>query len=152
MFASIGICVYLLFGYFLGVDFSNANFISAIIIFILTIVSFSSIGIISAAFVIIFKRGDPISLTLAMFATVFGGVYFPITVLPKSLQSISNILPITYSLRTLRYALLQGYNLKMLSFDIGILFIFCIILFPLSLLIFKYAVKKAKKDGTLAYY
>lgn len=153
IFASISILIYFLFGvFFFGINLSNANFFGAMIPFILSIISFSSIGIISASFVMIFKRGDPIAWGITLFSNFLGGAYFPITVLPNNLQFVSRLLPITYSLRSIRLALLQGYNYKMLISDISILLLFCFILLPISLLIFQYAVKKAKKDGTLVCY
>ncbi len=153
IYASISVFIYLLCGsLFFGVDFSQANFFGALVIFILTIFSFSSIGVISASFIVVFKRGDPINLLIGILSSLFGGVYFPISVMPKGLQAVSYAFPITYSLRSLRHALLQGYSFKMLLPDIIILFAFCAVFLPLSISIFKYAVKKAKINGTLAHY
>jgi len=128
------------------------NPLAAFIILILTIISFSSIGIISTSFVMVFKRGDPISWLITTFSGFFGGVFFPVTILPKALRAISYLFPITYSLRSLRLAILQGYSLKLLLPDIIMLVFFCIILLPLSIWVFKYAVKKAKSDGSLTHY
>lgn len=153
IFASINIFIYLLLGIcFLGVRLSNVDVFAVFIILLLTIISFSSIGMLSAAFIMVFKKGDPITWAIGMSSAFFGGAYFPITILPQKLKVISYFLPITYSLRSLRYALLQGYTYKMLLFDIATLLLFCIILLPLSIWAFKYAVRKAKLAGTLAYY
>ncbi|PIV39336.1 MAG: ABC transporter permease [Candidatus Omnitrophica bacterium CG02_land_8_20_14_3_00__42_8] len=153
LFTSITTVVYLLFGVlFFKVDLSQMNLLAALIILILTIVSFSSIGIISASFIMVFKKGDPISWLITTFSGFFGGVFFPISILPKPLQTISYLFPITYSLRALRQALLQGYSLKMLASDIGVLLVFCVVLLPLSIWIFKCAIKKAKQVGSLAHY
>ena len=153
LFALINIIIYLSLGIcFPGVKFVNVDIFAISIILFLTIVSCSSIGMLSVAFVMVFKKGDLNIWLISMFSAFFGGAYFPIELLPKGLQYISNVLPFTYSLRALRYALLQGYNLKMLNYDIGILSILCIILFLSSLWLFKYAVKKLKKDGSLAHY
>ena len=83
---------------------------------------------------------------------LFGGVLFPIAVLPGWLQKISYILPITYSLNGMRHALLQGYPLHALTPDITALTVFSVVLVPRGLLRIKYAVKKAKGDGTLVQY
>lgn len=153
IYTSIVIFIYLLCGIlFFGVNFTNANFFAALIIFILTIISFNGLGIISASFIMVFKKGDPISALIGILFGLFGGIYFPITIMPIGLQVISHFLPITYSLRALRHALLQGYSFKMLLPDISMLLLFCVILFPLSIQIFKYAVKRAKIEGSLAHY
>jgi ABC-2 type transport system permease protein len=151
--ASINVVIYLLIGAILfGVNMSNANIFAALIILILTIISFSSIGIISACFIMIFKRGDPISGVFGSVSGLLGGVIYPITVLPGWLQNFSYLLPITYSLRSMRHALLQGYATEALAPDIIALVVFSVVMLPISILIFTYAVKKAKMDGSLTQY
>jgi ABC-type multidrug transport system permease subunit len=63
-------------------------------------------------------------------STLLGGVLYPITVLPIWLQIFSYLLPITYSLRGMRHALLQGYSLAALSLDILALAMFSVVLLP----------------------
>lgn len=70
------------------------------------------------------------------FAILFGGVLFPITILPNWLQKISYLLPITYSLRAIRHALLQSYSFQALSFDILMLALCSVVLLPLSIYAF----------------
>ena len=79
-------------------------------------------------------------------------VLFPISVLPEWLRTISYLLPITYSLSGMRHALLQGYSLSALAPEITALMVFSVVLVPLGLLSFKYAVKRAKVDGSLVQY
>ncbi len=126
-------------------------FISLIVLF-LTVVSFSGLGIIAASFIMIFKRGDPVTWAFAGISSLLGGVYYPITVLPKFLQRFSQLLPITYSLRAIRLALLGECSLRNLLPDILVLVIFSLVILPLSIVIFKFSVEKAKKDGTLLQY
>ncbi|MDP8216446.1 MAG: ABC transporter permease [Candidatus Kaelpia imicola] len=151
-FSSINIIVYFLVGILLAGNFFNANWILVFFILFLTILIFSSIGIMSAGFIIVFKQGNPIQWLMGIFSGLFGGVYYPITVLPEKLQWISHLLPITYSLRAARYALLQNYSFYQVFYDIIILSGFAILLFPTSLLFFKFAVREAKKTGSLGHY
>jgi ABC-2 type transport system permease protein len=81
-----------------------------------------------------------------------GGVYFPITILPLWVQEISYLLPITYSLHGMRMAILMGYSIKDIRQDIFALILFSIILLPFSIFCFKFAIRKAKKQGSLIYY
>ncbi len=152
IFTSFRVLMYLLIGILLGVDMSNANIIGAMAILILTIICFGSIGIISASFIMTLKKGDPINMFFMGTSELFGGVLFPITVLPEWLQTISHILPITYSLSGMRHALLQGYSLHALAPEIIALLVFSVVLVPSSLLAFRYAVNKAKVDGSLVQY
>lgn len=152
-FASFKVIIYLLLGIFLfGIDVGNTNVPGAFIILLLTIISFNSFGIISASFVMVLKKGDPVSKLFSNVSGVIGGLYYPISVLPEWLQKLSHVLPITYSLDGMRLALLQGYSIKALLPNIIALLLFSVIMLPLSVFIFSYAVRRAKIDGTLTQY
>jgi len=151
--ATLDTTIYLLLGFFcLGLKVGRVNIPGIIIILLLTILSFSTLGIISASFIIVFKRGDPVNWVLYNAFVFLGGVYFPVSILPPWARKISTLLPLTHSLRGLRHALLNGYSLGMLKNEILALLIFCIIMLPLSVLSFSFAVKRAKIDGSLAQY
>jgi ABC-2 type transport system permease protein len=136
----------------LGFQVEDANYFGALLVLILTVVSFSSIGIISASFTMVFKRGDPISWFFTNASWLLGGVYFPISVLPDWLQRASHLLPITYSLEGMRLALLQGHTSWELMSTVLPLTIFGLVMIPISLWIFQHAVIRAKTDGTLTQY
>jgi len=144
---------YILFGMILfGVDLTNMNFLSSMIIFILTIITFSSLGLLSSAFIIVFKRGDPISWVTGTLMGLLGGVYFPVSIFPSWLKDISLFLPVTHSIQAMQLAVYKGYSLTMMLPQIGILVIFSLILVPAGFISFNYALKKAKKDGSLIQY
>lgn len=152
-YASIRIFIYLFLGVCLfGVQFNNPNIIAGIIILLLTIICFACIGIIAAGFILVFKRGEPIGWFIAAVSGLFGGVYFPTEILHPKLQIITHILPITYALRSLRHALLNGYSLKLLLPDILTLVIFCIVLLPLALLVFVRTLRLVKTEGSLVHF
>ncbi len=100
----------------------------------------------------IFKRGDPVSWFIGNLFDLLGGIYFPVVILPQSLQIISFFLPITYALKAMRLALFQGYSLAQLGPEIFFLSIFSVLVFPLSLFFFGYAVRTAKKNASLNQY
>jgi ABC-2 type transport system permease protein len=153
LLTTLRVLVYLALGaIFLGVDLGRGNYLAALLILALTVVSFSSLGIIAASFIMILKRGDPVTWVFNSLSSLLGGVYYPITILPGWLQVLSNLLPITYSLRAMRLALLQGYPLSALAPDILALALFSLLLLPLSLLAFRYAVHRARVDGSLTHY
>jgi len=115
IWTSFHVIVYLLLGVFLfNVNISQANVLGALVILLLTITTFSSIGIISASFIMVLKKGDPI-------ASLFG-------------------------------ALLMGCSFKALGPNILALAIFSLVMVPLSILSFRFAVNRAKRDGSLTHY
>jgi len=153
LLTTIRVLVYLsIGGLFLGVNLRTSNYPAVILILFLTIITFSSLGIFAASFIMVIKRGDPVTWVFNTISSLFGGVYFPISVLPGWLQWLSKLLPITYSLETMRLALLKGASISLLLPGLLPLGAFCAVLLPLSLLAFSMAVRRARVDGTLTHY
>jgi ABC-2 type transport system permease protein len=151
--ATLDMIVYIIFAVFLfKIDFSGMNILSTAVVFLLTIISFSGMGILSACFIMVLKRGNPFSWLVAGLEGLIGGVYFPVTVLPGWMQAIAQLFPITHAIRAVELAVYKGYGLMQLSREILFLLVFSVLLLPLSLAAFKFSIKKARKDGTLAQY
>ena len=150
---TLQVVVYLLIGaLLLGVPLQHGNFLAALVILLLSIVIFSSLGILAAGFIMVLKRGDPITWLLNVSFTLLGGVYYPISVLPNWMQGIANLLPVTYGLRAMRLALLQGGDWATLLPDLVVLFFFGSALLPLSLYAFRMSVRRAQQEGSLTHY
>lgn len=153
LLTSLQVVLFLGIGAFaFGVDFSAANYGAAVVIFILTILSFSSLGIISAAFIMVFKRGNPVNWLFTSVSWLLGGVYYPVSVLPDWLQTISKFLPMTHALEGIRLALLQGASFSRLEESFFCLGLFTVVFLPASLLVFRWAVQQAKVHGSLTHY
>lgn len=150
---TIRILAYLLIGAIaFGLQLKEANYTGAVLILLLTIISFSSIGLISASFILIYKQGDPFNWIFTSLSWLLGGVYYPITVLPEWLQPFSVLFPITHALEGIRLALLQGYRTWELLSAILPLTIFSLIMVPAGILLFRHAVHVAKINGSLTQY
>jgi ABC-2 type transport system permease protein len=150
---SLRVLLYLaLGGLVFGVGYSTANPGAAVVALVLTILSFSGLGILSASFTLAFKRGDPVTMFLSSASVVFGGVFFPVEVLPPWLQNISALLPMTYALRAVRLALLRGATWGELRGDLIALALFSMILLPLGAAAFRWAIARARAAGSLAHY
>lgn len=151
-YTTVQVVAYLALGAFLfGVEL-NGNVPLAIVVLLLTIVAMTSLGIIAASFIMVLKRGDPVTWVFNSTALLLGGVYYPVQILPEWLRWLSALLPITYSLEAMRQALLNNATLSDLWPQIVALIVFCVILVPLSLLTFRQAVNRARVDGSLAHY
>jgi ABC-2 type transport system permease protein len=152
-FTSSQVLVYLLLGALIfGVNLSSANLGAAVVVQVLTILALSGIGVLSASFITVFKQGDPIQFLFGSVSTLLGGVLYPITVLPHWLQPISYLIPLTYSLSAMRRAILLGDGLSALRADLLPLALFTAVLLPLSFVAFRYAVRRAKIEGSLTQY
>lgn len=153
LLTTIRVLVYLAIGgLFMGVNLGKGNYVAALLVLLLTVASFSSLGIIAASFIMVLKRGDPITWLFNVVSGLLGGVYFPVAIMPGWMQGFSKLLPITYALEAMRLALLRGATLQELVPEILALGAFSVVLMPLSLLAFRYAVRLAKVDGSLTHY
>jgi ABC-2 type transport system permease protein len=152
-FTTFRVFVYLGLGVgLLGVSLGGANYGGALLVLLLSIVAFGSIGILAASVIMVIKRGDPITALFGTFANMIGGVYYPVEIMPEWLQWLAALLPITYALRAIRLALLAGAGWNVLLPDLAVLLTFCLVLLPLSLLAFRYAVERARADGSLTHF
>lgn len=153
LYACAEMAAYLLFGgILLGAPVGNSNLLSALVILLLAVISFNSLGLLAASVILVFKRGNPVAWIFQGVAGLLGGVYFPVEVLPDGLQTISALLPVTYAVRGLQLAVYQGASLLALRGEILPLAILTGTLLPLGLLCFGAAIRRAKRDGTLAHY
>ncbi len=153
LFSSVNVIVYLLIGVVIfKFDFSKIDIVSSGIILLLSTIVFSSLGVLSSSFIMVFKRGNPITWLFSSVSVLVGGVYFPVELLPKSLQMLSKFVPLTYSLSALRKTIIQGYNVLQLKNEIFFLLIFALTLLPLSVISFKYALNWVKRNGSLIHY
>lgn len=142
----------LVLGAWVGADFSQANWGSALVVLLISLTSLVSYGIISAAFVIVFKRSDPMNWFVNSIAYVFSGVFFPVELLPPWLRIVSYLLPFTYALRALRGALMRGATLAELAPDLVVLLGFAAVLLPVSTWSLRYAIRRMKETGELVHY
>ncbi len=129
-----------------------APLLLALPLLVLTTASFAAIGIISAAVIILVKRGDPFGGPIRQITMLLSGALYPIEVLPGWLQAMSKLVPAFYGVRGMR-ELVQAREGFTSSFDeLVILTVFTAVLLPLAVLIFRQAVGSARRTGTLATY
>ncbi|MFH1776552.1 MAG: ABC transporter permease [Candidatus Omnitrophota bacterium] len=153
IWASISVVLYLFFGVILfGVDLTQINLLSTAIILILTIISFYGMGLIAASFIIVLKKGQPITWLVNSLFGLLGGVYYPVSVLPAWLGTLSQILPVTYSIKAMQLAVYKGYSAQLLTSEITALIICSIVILPAGLYVFKWAIKRTRIDGSITHY
>lgn len=135
-----------------GVSMANANLLSALVIFLLTVMCFAGIGILWASVVMLLKRGEPIMTMLGLIVLVLSGVVFPREVLPTWMQYVAEIIPLSHALDGMRLAMLTGADLGDLGAIMLKLAAFAILFLPLGIYAFNAAVDVAKRAGSLVEY
>jgi len=144
--------VYIAWGVFLfGFPLGSANWFGAAIVLVASIFSLIGLGILSASYLILFKRGNPAKWLILGVSGLVGGLMYPISILPRPLQLLARLIPVTYSLEGMRAALLGGSGLRNLWPSIAALLAFAVVLIPASLAIFSWAVRRTKITGTLTH-
>lgn len=135
---------------FFDLHLENINIPAAVLIIVVSSLSFIGMGLIAAVFPLLYtERGEQGTHIFQALILLVSGVYYPVKVLPDWMQKISVISPATYTLRSVRAAVLEGAGIRALSSDILILIILGICLIPIGYLIFYLGEKYAKKVGKL---
>jgi ABC-2 type transport system permease protein len=145
-------CVYLALGaMFFGFAPRDANWAGALAVLLVSIAAFAGLGIFSASYQLLFKRGNPAKWIVLGISGLVGGMMYPVAVLPHALQIVARLIPVTYSLEGMRAALLAGAGWGELWPSIVALLIFAAILIPLSFAVFAWALRRTKITGTLTH-
>lgn len=130
----------------------KGSILLAIALLILLTLFFASLGIMSAAIVMVFKRGDPLAVFVGTFSALLGGAFFPVSLLPDWLEKVSLLIPLRHGLDGLRAVLLEGMTLAEIWRQFLALAAFDIVLLPLSFFVFNRALARARREGTLLQY
>lgn len=117
----------------------------------LTALAFTALGLLSAAFVLVFKRGDPFAYALDMLSYLFAGVLYPVDVLPHTLRMAARLLPATHALHGLRASALEGAGPGHLLPTWGVLLAFSAVLWPLAAGAVTLARRHVERTGTLPH-
>jgi ABC-2 type transport system permease protein len=125
---------------------------AAFLIFALMVATSVGVGIMAAAFVMYFKKGEVLVTLISSASALLGGVFFPTGALPGAIQPFSALLPISYTTDGVRRALLEGEGIGALATHIEVLALFAAVLLPLGLIVFRLALRGARRDGTLVQY
>jgi ABC-2 type transport system permease protein len=149
---TLRIAVYLAWGALLfGFPLRSANWPAVFLVLIVSLLAFSGLGILSASYLLLFKRGNPAKWFLLGVSSVAGGMLFPVSILPGWLQFLARLNPVTYALDAMRASLLGSVGLTEVLRPIGVLLLFALILLPLSMAAFAAALRRTKSTGTLAH-
>jgi ABC-2 type transport system permease protein len=150
VFAAIEASIYLGLGWlFAGVTLPLGGLPVAGVLLVLTLGSFAAVGIFSAAFIVLTKRGDPFSSLVLQASNLLAGAMFPVVLFPDWMQTVSRFVPAFYGLRGIREVLLANGGLSNVVPDVIALTAFNAVLLPTSLLALSQAVRIARITGTL---
>ncbi|MBI3578245.1 MAG: ABC transporter permease [Ignavibacteriales bacterium] len=148
--AVVDLFIYLIIGWALSdLNFARANVVGAGLIMSLSIVAFCSLGLLAAAFTVLFKFGNPFLWVIGSSSWFLGGVLYPLHLFPLPLRWLAEIFPLTHALRGMRAALLADSPLTELLVPLMFLTAFSIILIPAGVVVFHIGLRRARINGLL---
>lgn len=150
VFSTIQLVAYVALGALVfGAELHPGHLLLAGLAAVMTLVAVSAIGLVVAGVIVLTKRaGGLIALIGAAFA-LLGGVLYPIAVLPRPLQLVAELLPVSHGLDAIRLALVAHPDLGAIARHLAILTGFAAVLVPMGLQGFQWAVRRARRAGTL---
>lgn len=149
---TVRIGVYLAWGVLLfGFPLHAANWFSVVLVLVATLLAFSGLGILSASYLLLFKRGNPSKWLILGVSSVAGGMLFPVSILPEWLRVVAHLNPVTYALDAMRAALLDGAGPLAIGRELLVLLLFAVVLLPLASVCFSWALRRTKSTGTLTH-
>ena len=150
---SLRTAVYLVWGVILfHLPLATADWPGALLILLFSILAFAGLGIISASYQMILKRGNPAKWIFLGLSALLGGMMYPVGILPAPLRLLARLIPLTYSLEGMRQALLGGAGIGRLWPEIAALGAFALVLLPLSFVVFAWALRRTRINGTLTHF
>jgi ABC-2 type transport system permease protein len=138
-----------LLGVPIPINWLGVNFSVLALSLVLGLICFIALGFVLCAINIMTSR---VQFVLAEYVTgilyLFGGVVFPAEILPSWGQAISNVLPVTYFLRSIRFSILHQADIPFQT-DLLYLALTTVATIIIGIGLFKIAMYRARKLGLL---
>ena len=125
---------------------------AGLLVIFMLIASYAGMGLSIAALTLAFRSSGPLMQGIVLASTLLGGVYYPTTVIPAWIRSLSAFVPLTYGLRALRRILLEDEPWRLVTSDVAVLFLFSAALVLTGWILFRAALEYARRAGSLGQY
>ena len=136
--------------FFFQLDMSQANVAGGLMVLTVGSLSFIGFGIMAAVLPLLYpERGAQMSHVIQAILLLVSGVYYPVSVLPQWMQSLSRLSPATYVLEGMRMAMIEGAAFAQLWPLVLPLLVMGVVAVPLGVWIFGRAERYAKRTGKL---
>lgn len=137
---------------FLGVQIIISDLFALIASIVLSYVSIVTLGMCLEAFFIHSRRGTMYATMLQEPIMFFSGLAFPLQAMPRTLLSISYLIPLTFGLLSLRLTLLGGASLLDVAVPLAVLIFMSLLFFVIATWLIGYAERSAKAKATLTQF
>ncbi len=135
---------------FFDMQVSGANYPAALVVLATCSISLIGFGMVAAVMPLLSpEKGQQVTMIFGSVLLLISGVYYPISVLPGWMQALATVSPVTYALKGVRGALLDGQGLGSLWGSLWPLLMMGAICVPLGLWVFQAGERYAKRTGRL---
>jgi ABC-2 type transport system permease protein len=143
--------VFMAFGFLVLGFWHSADPSTVVLILIPAVLTYLALGTFSAAFVILFKEGDPVRWAYLGVSAVIAGAIFPTDALPGWIQPLSLLIPLTHALSGIREGL-NGDSIADVAPQLVTLTTMALVGLPAAFCAFSWALQRAKREGSLGQY
>lgn len=110
---------------------------------------FASLGVVLAAFTVVYKQATGLVALLSAGLGLVSGIYFPLSVLPHPLAAVADALPFTWAVQLVRAAVLGN---SVPAARVVELAVSSAVLLTLALVLFRAAIDRARRAGSLSHF
>lgn len=135
-----------------GLHFQAGGIAPALLLLLAFIPFVWGLGVLTAALLLTFRRGGSLVGLGAVVVGLLSGVYFPLSLLPGWLHGIANANPVAQAINGMREALLGGATLADLASNFALVVPCSAASLLIGLGVFRLAVRREQKRGTLGLY
>jgi ABC-2 type transport system permease protein len=150
--AAFSAVVYLVLAVLLGVRAPGANWPLALTGVVIAVVAFSGLGFVGAALVLLIRRAAAAVGWLVAVLGFAAGEFFPPHLLPGWMQALAALSPLTWCLRVVRAAVLEGAGWSDAWNELAVLVVMAFAFLALGVVTLSVALRHARRRGTLAGY
>lgn len=131
----------------LGLNLSHANYLAAVLLLMAAAGALMPVGIALSALGLLFRQAASVGRVVVFGLAFLGGTYFPVHELPRWSQPLSDVTPTRLALDGLRHALYGGGHW---AASFALLIGFAALAFPLSIALFRSALRISMRRGALS--
>ena len=115
----------------------EGNLLALFLIIIIYASVSTAIGMFLSSIVKSEQQYLAMSMLVSMPTIFLGGAFFPVQAMPKFLQAVAALLPVTYAGNALRGVMIKGFSLITISYEIFILILFLVLTVGAVFLVFR---------------
>jgi ABC-2 type transport system permease protein len=135
-----------------GLHFELSGLLPALALLVVFIPFVWGLGVASAAAIMTFRRGGGVMGIGVVALGLLSGIYFPLTLLPNWLQKLADLNPVAHAINGMRDALLGGAGWADIAPDLLLLAPLSVASLAVGLYLFRRAVGRERRLGTLGLY